>query len=375
MYIRSKPAAAFYKLAVGTLSLFLAWYILSQYGWTALRFFSVWTLLLAAVYFLSSALFLAVNRKHKSGHNSCPMLEGMIVMAFFLISGTVIAAQVNQFSLPELPTWTMIVVAGVLPIVAFLDWVLFVKKGRFNVMAPFYWLALPACYAATMIFTAELLPEATTYRYPLEMFNYLEFGLFETLLVMLIIAIVYLAVGYAWFLVDFALSGKLARKIVMIHIRTVEVEEQKEEAVKQVESPAEDKVEPEENAATAEKTNSEKEDKILDKEKAESVATETEIDLAADEALEELRGFANVEDSSVKPPSQQNENSSQLNKNQPNKKTSNNSNKNGKAMDIEVIRARVNGNKTYKKANNNPKSRNNSNNLHNSRKKKSKKRR
>lgn len=370
MYIHSKPAAAFYKLAIGIISLFLEWFIFSQYGWTALRFFSTWVLFLAAIYYLSSALHLATTRENVSGKNPCPMLEGMIIAAFCLISGTVIAAQSQGFSLPDLPTWLMIIVAGVLPVLTLLDWILFVKKGRFTVMMPFYWLALPACYAATIIFTAELLPESTLYRYPLEMFNYLTFGPLEMFLVMLIVAIIYLAVGYAWYLLDFTLSGKLAKKIVMLHVRTVEVPDI--DISNQAENLAE--------SANAVDSNEEMIDEL-------NAPAADPISTAADEALEELKEF--TEPKTPEPSDRSESTSASSEASQISsakvddkkvevetiKTTKPKSPKTGKATDIEVIRERVNGNKSGKKSPNTSKAYNKSNNSRNFHKKRSKKRR
>lgn len=363
MYIHSKPAAAFYKLALGALALFLEWFILSQFGWTALRFFSTWVLFLSAIYFLSSALQLAMSDRNGSGKNPCPMLEGMIILAFFLISGTVISAQANGFALPNLAIWVKIFVAGVLPILTLLDWILFVQKGRFTVMMPFYWLALPLCYVATMIFTAELLPATVTYRYPLEMLNYLEFGWYQMFLLMLIIAIVCLAVGYVLFLSDFALSGKLAKKIVMLHIRTVEVGANDEKT---------------ENPSTPIGVSN-------------SEAPKIEIDIAAKEALEEIKEIANdepVAKTTDKEPAQPEEVEVTTHQEKPAEtKVADHQEgsqrepkhpKTGKATDIEVIRIRVNGNKSGKKPRyNGPKPHNQSNggNPYHSRKKKTKKRR
>lgn len=225
MYIRSKPVVALYKLLIGILALSTGWFLLGKYSWTAFRLFPTWVLLLAAIYYLFSTLVTTLNRKRDVGKSLCPMLEGMIIMGFALISGMALDSLMRMAPLPVLDTWVVVMAAIILPILTVLDWVLFVKKGRWRPMNPIYWLALPVCYAATMLFTAELLPsDITDLAYPLPMLDYRSYGLWEMLLFMLIITLIELSLGYILYILDFALSGKLAKNIVLPHIRVVEVD-------------------------------------------------------------------------------------------------------------------------------------------------------
>lgn len=225
MYIRSKPVVALYKLLIGILALSTGWFVLGKYSWTAFRLFPTWVLLLAAIYYLFSTLVITLNRKRDVGKSLCPMLEGMIIMGFVLISGMALDSLMRMAPLPVLDTWVVVMAAIILPILTVLDWALFVKKGRWRPMNPIYWLALPVCYAATMLFTAELLPsDITDLAYPLPMLDYRSYGLWEMLLFMLIITLIELSLGYILYILDFALSGKLAKNIVLPHIRVVEVD-------------------------------------------------------------------------------------------------------------------------------------------------------
>ncbi len=229
MYIRNKPVAAFYKLALGALCLVPALCLLYAYSLTAFRIFPTWVAFIAAFYYLFSALKLALKPGLESGKNPCPMLEGMIIISFLLITvhRLFVSGQYNynvSDSFTEsLEVWALFLCL-LLSILTLLDWILFVKKGRWRPMDPFYWLALPATYAATMIFTTDFLPADTHFLYPTNYFNYLSFGFWETLSWFLLISLLVLAAGYALFLIDFALSGKLAKKIVLPHLRVVEEE-------------------------------------------------------------------------------------------------------------------------------------------------------
>ena len=158
MYIRNKPAAACYKLLLGLVSLVLSWYLFSQYGYSAFRLFPTWILLISALYFLISATILAINARKFTGKNLMAVLEGMIILAFWLMSGIALASAKYHFYLPELEDWLVLLLCLFLPILVTLDWVLFVKKGCWRPMMPFYGLVLPVSYMSVIIFTADLLP-------------------------------------------------------------------------------------------------------------------------------------------------------------------------------------------------------------------------
>ncbi len=226
MYIHRKAVAAFYKLTIGTLALALEWYLLSQFGLAAFRLFPTWVLILTAIYFLISALDLALARKKISGKNPAPVFEGMIIMSYILMIAVAILSVQHHFALPHLETWLVWMLCFVLPVLTFLDWLLFVKKGRWRIMAPFYWLALPACYVATMIFTAGFLPSTSELIYPLEILNYYNFGLWNFLEWILAASVGILLAGYVLYLLDFIMSGKLAKNVVLPHIQVIEIEEE-----------------------------------------------------------------------------------------------------------------------------------------------------
>ncbi len=225
MYIRKRAAAAISSLIIGAIALACEWYILGRYGWSSLRLFPTWLLFLSSVYFLSCALIITVGRKHDPGRKPCPMLDGMILMGFLLASSAAIFSSLYEVYMPRLDEWLVWVICLVLPVLILLDWALFAQKGRWRAIDPFYWLALPICYAATMVFTAELMPSTETWRYPLELLDYSNFGVWNMLEWLLLVIVLDLTVGYALFLIDFTISGKLAKKIVLPHLQTVLVDE------------------------------------------------------------------------------------------------------------------------------------------------------
>ncbi len=230
MYIKLKPVAAFYKLLIGAFALVLEWCLLTQYGLTALRLFPTWVLFITAIYFLSSALTIALSQHKFRGKNLCPVIEGMIIMAFLLMGGIALAAYQYQFYLPSLPQWQVWAICLVLPVLILLDWSLFVKKGRWSIMMPFYGLALPTSYVAAMILTAEMMPSTTELLYPLEAFSLRDFGAWLSIRYAAVITIVLLIFGYILYIVDFGLSGKLAKHIVLPHLKVVDLDQEIQKA-------------------------------------------------------------------------------------------------------------------------------------------------
>lgn len=221
MPIRHKPTSAIYKLVLGIISLVVEWFILIGEGPAALRLFPTWVLFISSIYYLGSALYLALSPR--ADRPPCPMLEGMIIINCLLMEGAAIAQCIASSYFP--PDWLGGLVCFVLPLLPLFDWILFDQKGRWHPMAPFYWLALPVCYGATMIFTADLLPFNAQLVYPLEFLDYEHFGFFASLEWFFFIGLIVLIAGYVLFIIDFIASGKLAKAIVLPHIQVIEVDE------------------------------------------------------------------------------------------------------------------------------------------------------
>lgn len=230
MYIKNQPVAAFYKLALGAVAMSMYLYLFGKYSADALRLFPTWVSFITAWYYLGSALALALSKKTTHGRNPCPVLEGMIIMSFIFMAGIALASWLQDFPLPSLPDGLVFILVGIMPIATLLDWLLFVKKGRWRPMMPFYCLALPITYVVTILFSVELLPSSTNFLYPLVFLDYLSIGLDVAFLWLIITALLVLAVGYILYIIDFAISGRLAKKIVLPHIRTVVVDEAPEKA-------------------------------------------------------------------------------------------------------------------------------------------------
>lgn len=252
MYIQKRSITVILRVLVGLISVISLGVIASMYGPYAVRIFPAWVLTVSSIYFPVSAIVIALNPKKFSGKVICPMLEGLLLVNFFLMSGIALASNSFQFYLPELPGWLVWLICLVLPLIALLDWLLFIKKGAWRPISPLYWLSLPVCYAATMIFLSQILPDETTLRFPLEIFNYLENGLLSMFGWIFIIMILTATFSYLLYLIDYAMSGKLSQKILLPHLQVVEVDEDGNEIV--IDSPRLSSVKPTQSevAATSE---------------------------------------------------------------------------------------------------------------------------
>lgn len=229
MYIQNKLVAAFYKLSLGLISVYGFWMTLASFGATAWRLFSTWALMIGAIYFCISALILALSSKREAGDTPCPMLEGMLIVAFLLQAITAIACVVNDEYLPGLSGFAAVLAYYILPVLTLLDWCLFNKKGLWRAIDPFYWLALPLAYSAMIILTANMLPSSTSLLYPVAFLDYNTHGLWKMLSWLALVGLLILIFGYILILLDAFMGGIIAKHIVLPHIRTVAVDNEDEE--------------------------------------------------------------------------------------------------------------------------------------------------
>lgn len=231
MYIRNKLVAAFYKLSLGLISIYGFWMTLADFGATAWRLFSTWALLLGAIYFCLSALILSLSSKREAGDTPCPMLEGMLIVAFIIQAIATISCAVNDDYLPGLSGFAAVLSYYILPILTLVDWSLFNKKGLWRAADPFYWLALPLAYAAMIVLTANMLPSSTTLLYPVAFLDYNTNGFWEMLSWLALLGLLILTFGYILILLDAFMGGIIAKHIVLPHIRTVTIDDEEPAAV------------------------------------------------------------------------------------------------------------------------------------------------
>lgn len=109
------------------------------------------------------------------------------------------------------------IVHYVVPIMVFVDYILFTPKGSFKVFAPLEWAAIPLAYLIFALIRAEVSDLVfnvfgnKTSRYPYPFMDFDAIGTGAAVRNIVIIGIGYIALGYLFFALD-RLLGKIRRK-------------------------------------------------------------------------------------------------------------------------------------------------------------------
>lgn len=226
MYIKARLFALVYRFSTGVLSVFAAWLLFHIFGNNAWRLFPTWIMLAAVFYYVCSFFTTLLAKRRGSGQVFCPALQSILVISGILLAVLRWVFDWNAMPLTGLEGAGMALVDFILPLLFLLDWILFTKKGRWRVFDPFYSLALAICYAMGILLSAEFLNSNDAYRYPYALLDYNAIGLDVMLSWFALVSVIILALGYICFMIDFVMSGKLAKRIVLPHIKTIIIEEE-----------------------------------------------------------------------------------------------------------------------------------------------------
>lgn len=222
MYKRSQVFVAGYKFFIGLLALLAFIITIASFGAAAWRLFATFLLLLTIFYFFLSAAILLFDRQRQLDQNPCPMLEGLLIVAYLMQLGVILFYPGDTFA--DLPFLASALLYFLLPILIAVDQILINRKGAWHISYPFYWLSLPVTYAAWVILSAEFLPTDTAV-YSLHFLNVAQVGIHDFLIWSSTFIILNLVLGFALYLADFIASGRLAKRIVLPHIRVVQLSE------------------------------------------------------------------------------------------------------------------------------------------------------
>jgi hypothetical protein len=166
--------------------------------WTLIRFFTVTTNLLIAVIFTGVALCKRFD---------APRLLGGALLSILLV-GVVYALLLH--GLQELTGGSRVanvLLHGITPVLTFVFWLAFVRKGALTWSAPFLWALYPLAY----LFYA-LVRGAMEGRYPYPFINVIEIGLSQALLNSSLIAVGFVVAGEALVWLDRRLAGRAKPK-------------------------------------------------------------------------------------------------------------------------------------------------------------------
>lgn len=219
-------AASLYRLGAGIVSGALLWLQLSEFGLDAWRVFETWLLAAAVLYFLIAAVVAFWQGRHAAESlNFCPMLQGALITLGIGVVVLWLTFEKQALVWPGAAGGFAWLRLGLVPALAALDWVLFTKKGSWQLCYPWYWAALVLIFACAILLTAGLLRQET-WQYPYFFLNYPANSIEYMFWWMLVIVAVILVIGYAIVTLDELASGKIGEHIVMPRIKTIIIEEE-----------------------------------------------------------------------------------------------------------------------------------------------------
>lgn len=228
MQISNRTAMVIFNFITAALAGLATWIQFLSFGHDAWRLFATWVTLAAAIYYCLDALVGLLHKRRTAGTELCPMLQGaLIVSGITLLLIRIICYAMDSY----IPSAGVNVVLSdfILPVLMIMSWVMFSQKGKWRAYEPFYWLAFPAIYASMILVSGEFMSHTARLVYPYEFLDYPAIGIDTMLWWFAILTVLILIVGYVFWISDFALSGKLAERIVMPKIKTVIIEEEVED--------------------------------------------------------------------------------------------------------------------------------------------------
>lgn len=191
---------------------------------TSYRLFSFWVILSTSLYFLVNTFWLLFRSPNDTHPRFIAPRLGLIIIANNLI--VLFTHIVNCFVNLDLPTvangFGEAIICYLVPSLSCIFWLVFCQKGTMRLADPFYFLMLGAIYGSFIIISAYFMTSSEHLLYPYKFLDYETFGALNLLYVSLIFMSCILAGGYVLFFLDFAMSGKLSRYIVLPKIKTVE---------------------------------------------------------------------------------------------------------------------------------------------------------
>ncbi|MDD3453074.1 MAG: Pr6Pr family membrane protein [Bacilli bacterium] len=225
MRIKNKKISIIYKLIICLIAVFS---IIAVTGILDnkldLRVFSMFTTIsniLCVIYFTIDILYITITKKDKS---FIPVLKGSVVtcMALTFITSAVILKM--TFSFKTFYDSSFLGLHYIVPIMTFLDWVLFDVKGTIKKYEPFVWMIIPFIYTSTAFISAFLgggLGISDTSKYPYQFMDIDEIGFINVSVTNIALFLFFIVTGYICFMIDkyiFSKNGNLTNKNICARI-------------------------------------------------------------------------------------------------------------------------------------------------------------
>ena len=215
-----------YRLVAGAISGATLAIQFDSLGLSAWRVLETWIVLIATLYFFSSAVVSWFRRKQPMPQLSiCPLLQGFVLVAgigLFILWRIYQEYDIIWVGASNPVTFLAMFAA---PVLVFADWIFFTKKGSWSLSYPFYWLGLIISYCCAILLTVEPLANQSGWDYPYAFLNYPLLGIDNLLRCAVLLSVVVLVIGFALMLLDFTVSGKLGQHIVLPRIKTIIIED------------------------------------------------------------------------------------------------------------------------------------------------------
>lgn len=224
MQITRKTLSISLKILIACLAGIGLWSELNTWGQHAWRLFDTYIMLAIVVYYLASAGFLLFDRRRSASAVIMPGFAALLMLNCLLIMLSALVFGLSDTTFPIADGFSSIIICGIVPILVLTDWLFCCQKGPLRPIDPFYWLAPALIYVCLVVATASLTPNLTILRFPYEIMNYPEIGVDMMLCWGFVIFVLMLLAGYLMYCLDFALSGKLAKHVVMPKLKPVVVD-------------------------------------------------------------------------------------------------------------------------------------------------------
>ncbi|MEE1126246.1 MAG: hypothetical protein U0L18_10010 [Acutalibacteraceae bacterium] len=223
MYISWKPLAVFWRIIIsltGTVALLFSFGILKadvQLG--QIEYFHNIIAIFTIIYYYVLS-FWQINNTKKEKTCLAPWLKGTITVSY---AGIMIISFffINHHTIPN---WDTYFVANtlhyIIPAMVIIDWLLFDKKGFFKLFFPIIW-TIPAILYGVYVYVSVLVlnravgleksfcyPIKDCGSYPYPFFNVDVNGIINTVATLLLLAVIFLVVGYLMYGIDI-IPGKV----------------------------------------------------------------------------------------------------------------------------------------------------------------------
>lgn len=171
-------------------------------------YFTIQSNILCLVYFLIATIYCAKDIKisGKDGTTTpFPRVKGMVILAIFVtfLIYNLVLNPGYAATPPEVNVMSNFIVHLIIPIMAMADWVLFDERGRYKRIDPALWLVFPLFYVVYTMIRAQVggpFPNGTQYPYPF--LNLDELGVGTTLISIILLALLFLILGYVIYYLD-----------------------------------------------------------------------------------------------------------------------------------------------------------------------------